>query len=318
MNRIYQASALLLLFFMAGSSQAADRFPVLSQDEAWKRLAPLTKGKQVNLPTWARILARSLPRTTAGMLVLDQTHRRKNPVGIKLAAKMRWTIAEVNQCDSSRKRAEFDLKTAGVTEKDFKSPAEKAALTLARKLSVKGHSVTDEEIAFLVKHYGAAKVVAMAHLIAHGNFQDRILLAIGDHISQGESLAPISTPFNLRARVKINVPRRKKWERQEVEIPKDKLKKEYAAVQKKLDEQQKRKLRIPLPDWEKARKLFPPNQRKRPPSKIVWTTFSAGYQPILTMTWFNCYGQFRRESKLDRVYENSLFWVITHSNECFY
>ncbi len=43
-----------------------------------------------------------------------------------------------------------------------------------------------------------------------------------------------------------------------------------------------------------------------------------GYQPVLTKTWFDCMSLFHQESRLDRVFANSYFWVITRSNECFY
>ena len=43
-----------------------------------------------------------------------------------------------------------------------------------------------------------------------------------------------------------------------------------------------------------------------------------GYAPELTRAWFECMQAFQRESSLDRVFSNSLFWVVTRSNECFY
>ena len=43
-----------------------------------------------------------------------------------------------------------------------------------------------------------------------------------------------------------------------------------------------------------------------------------GYQPELAMAWSACTGAFAQEAKLDRVFEESLFWVVTRSLECFY
>jgi hypothetical protein len=43
-----------------------------------------------------------------------------------------------------------------------------------------------------------------------------------------------------------------------------------------------------------------------------------GYQPELAAGWFACLGAFNRDAKQDRVFEESLFWVITRSLHCFY
>ena len=43
-----------------------------------------------------------------------------------------------------------------------------------------------------------------------------------------------------------------------------------------------------------------------------------GYQPELALAWGNCLRTFADEAKQDRVFEESLFWVITRELECFY
>ena len=66
-------------------------------------------------------------------------------------------------------------------------------------------------------------------------------------------------------------------------------------------------------------RLDPPAEPgKAPPTKIVWTQVSAGYQPVMVKVWFDCMQTYYSESKIDRVFSNSVFWVITRSNECFY
>ena len=45
---------------------------------------------------------------------------------------------------------------------------------------------------------------------------------------------------------------------------------------------------------------------------------STGYQPVMTRAWFACLGAFYEEAKVDRVFTNSMFWVITRTNDCFY
>jgi hypothetical protein len=52
--------------------------------------------------------------------------------------------------------------------------------------------------------------------------------------------------------------------------------------------------------------------------KIGWSVVSLGYQPRLTMTWFDCMGTFSGEARMDPVFSSSLFWVVTRGLDCFY
>src|SRR5262249_38062254 len=149
----------------------------LSNDEAWERLPRANPP----LPAWARALAASLPRTTVAMLELDRLHRANNPLGPTLAGKIRWMAAHAISCAYGERCAEADLRRASVSEKDLKRlagdlrdlpAAERAALAFARKLSRAGHTVTDAEVAELLEHFGAEKVVAMVHTVAYANFQN--------------------------------------------------------------------------------------------------------------------------------------------------
>src|SRR5262245_61396153 len=65
------------------------RVPVLSNDEAWRFLPKAQAGSGQPLPSWARALARSLPRTTAALLDLDRIDRTRSPLGPILRGKMR-------------------------------------------------------------------------------------------------------------------------------------------------------------------------------------------------------------------------------------
>ena len=57
-------------------------FPIVDTQEVWENMTPFSQP----LPTWARVFAASLPRTTAAMLRLDDLHRRHNPLGNRLAS----------------------------------------------------------------------------------------------------------------------------------------------------------------------------------------------------------------------------------------
>ena len=51
-------------------------FPLSDDDECWRKLPAVQKGGGQPLPSWARALAGSMPRTTAALLRLDCTASR--------------------------------------------------------------------------------------------------------------------------------------------------------------------------------------------------------------------------------------------------
>jgi len=87
-------------------------------------------------------------------------------------------------------------------------------------------------------------------------------------------------------------------------------------IQSKLAAQTQRSLRVPLPEL--SRLDFLPEEERSRSEKVIWSRLSLGYQPELTQGWFKLMRTFRRESELDRVFSNSMFWVVTRTNECFY
>jgi alkylhydroperoxidase family enzyme len=325
---MFRTRALMLLLVVAtwtGWTVAApaaappppQRFPALSKDEAW-RLLPR---QEPPLPAWARALAGPLPRTTAAMLQLDRLHRAGNPLGQALAARLRWAAADALGCEYARRYAEADLRRAGVSEKD-QPAAEQAALAFARKLTRAGHSVTDAEVAELLDHYGAEKVVAMVHTVALANFQNRIYLALGVEVEPGGPLPPLDVRLDPARPPTVPPPARLPWGKwpkvgaQPERAPSEWQDRTAGDLVKLLDQQKGRPSRIPLPGPERLARI--PPEAKAQASRVVWTKVSMGYQPELTKAWFDCMRRFYEESKLDRVFGNTYFWVITRSNECFY
>ena len=73
-------------------------FPLATDDECWRKLPPAEKGGGQPLPSWARALAVSMPRTTAVLLRLDNAHRTRGPLDPKLRSQMRWVAAHANRC----------------------------------------------------------------------------------------------------------------------------------------------------------------------------------------------------------------------------
>ncbi len=111
------AMALLSAADAAAPRSDADGLAVpLSDDEAWKRLPSADRGGGQRLPSWARMLAGDLPRTTAALLQLDFAQRTKSPVQPQLRAAMRWVAAHANRCAYAEAYARADARRAGLDE----------------------------------------------------------------------------------------------------------------------------------------------------------------------------------------------------------
>jgi hypothetical protein len=81
----------------------------------------------------------------------------------------------------------------------------------------------------------------------------------------------------------------------------------------------RRKARIHIPTWEKVREDIPPDIAKPDkPVRIRWSLLAYGYQPRLSAAWSRGLRAFRAESDLDPVFQESMFWVVTRSLQCFY
>ena len=145
------------------SSNGTAHVPLSSNDEAWRFLPKALKGSGQPLPSWARALARGLPRTTAALLNLDRIQRTRSPLGPLLRGKMRWIAAQTNHCAYGMAYAEADLKLAGLDEAGLRSlkgdhgelpKPERAALDFAFKMTQDASEVTDAEVARLIDWYG--------------------------------------------------------------------------------------------------------------------------------------------------------------------
>jgi alkylhydroperoxidase family enzyme len=328
---------LLVLVTMAGTSRgAADAprpWPLVSNEEAWKLLPDALVGGGSRLPSWARATARDLPRTTAAMLDLDRLHRTKSPLGPMLCGKIRWVAADANRCEYARAMAEADLRRAGVAEAgiaDLKagpgrwSKGERDALKFAMQMTIDASRVTDALVADIKAAYGDEKLVAMVLLLASANFQDRIILGLGLPPEEGGPLAPLDVKFNPRA-AKPKVPTRANPA--DLHGPAEPVKVDdpewnefdFDALQKGLRDQKANAGRIRVPTYEEVLARLPAGSPKpRNPIRIKWSLVCMGYQPELASAWSACTSAFREEAQQDRVFEESLFWVVTRTIHCFY
>ena len=316
----------LLVFTLLNSPLAAQEkwpgLPAMTSEEACRLLGQ----KDTSLPAWARTLASPLPKTTVAMLELDYLHRAKTPLEPILAAKLRWTAARTLGSVYGQRYAEADLRRLGLSEDDLKrlgtekgASDEAICLKFGQTMTRSASSVTDEVVADLLKRFGPEKVVAMVHTLAYANFHNRVIVGLGVEVEPDGPLPPLQV--DPASRTKIVTPKRPPLKEPSVvkSLPGFQLdwnKQTIEDLTKAVDQQKARKSRIPLPDPAHFAKL--PPGAKQQAENIVWMNISMGYQPQLTAAWFECLRAFQSEAAFDRVYSNSVFWVITRSNECFY
>ena len=312
--------SLVSLLLVLPSALAADppRFPEPTTAEAWK----LLPRENPPLPAWARTLAPSLPKTAAKMLELDDLHRAKSPIGNALRAKLRWVASDAAGSAYGKAYAEHDAKLAGVPKEALEAWAESddKLVPFARKMAVVADSITDAEFAALLKVHGAEAMVGIVHSLAYAGFQDRILLALGCE-PEKEFVPPLGQAFDAKMLDSVTTPKRDAMPKGEP------LPKSSAAIfpwgdltgkrmPAEMDLQRRRPLRVPLPPEERLAAM--PEAGRARTKKIVWSHISQGYQPKMTGAWFSAMNAFQAEAKIDQVFTNTLFWIATRTNRCFY
>jgi len=327
-----EQSLVMLLLDQKGQVKVhPERIPAPSEAEAWKKLPPAEKGADAPLPAWARTLAPVLPRTTAAMLELDYLHRARNPLDAKLRGKLRWVTARANGCAYSEAYAAADLRRAGVSAAEVEALAgdlkklpkeEREALAFARKLARSQATITDEEVDRLIKRLGEKQFAALVLFLAHANFQDRLILALGVPVEPGGPLPPREFRFAKKGGADAP-PRRSPADQPGGTVKTVAEVREWAdldfdALQKRMEVQRERKPRVRVPTWEEVKKQLPADLQSARPVRIRWSLVCLGYQPELALAWSACTRAFGQEAKQDRVFEESLFWVVTRTQECFY
>ncbi len=332
-------------------SASAAHVPVLTDAATWKKLSAVEEGFGQPLPVWIRALAVSLPKTARGMIDLDYEQRAGSALPPQLRAKLRWIAANFNRCEYAKAYARADYVRAGGRAEEIdnlprqlgKLPeGERLALQLVQQLVESAYTVTDEQIARLVKLYGEKQVVAIVLVAAYANFQDRLLLALGVSVEEGGPLPPVKVRFRKPSPpTQSTEPREDTSAKEDKEGPKRKLTPpatDPPAVPEKIDDpewtavsfkalreglaQQKdrRRARIPLPDHKTVFDSFPEGL-PRPDNaemRIKWCLLNYGYQPRLTAAWLGGLDAFQEESDLDAVFHESMFWIVTRSLKCFY
>ncbi len=323
-----EQSLLMLLLDQESAVKSSERLPMLTNEEAWKRL-PGAPVKVQPLPEWARMFAGPLPLTTARMLELDALHRSGDRLEPRLRGLVRWAAADANRCDYAKTVAVADLRRAGIAAAELQtllidpnrlSAGERAAVAFARKMMREAHAVTDEEVKQLLGYFGEERVVALVALLAHASFQDRIFLAANVRVEPEGPLPPLMVQFakpqakpphganpvmakaaSLNAGTNVNGSSG-----------------EWIALQQGVNRQKARPGRIRVPSKEEVHKRLGDGHPGLWQSDINWSRVCYGNQPELTDAWFATAAAFRQESGLDPIFQQSLFWIVTRSLQCFY
>jgi alkylhydroperoxidase family enzyme len=194
-------------------------------------------------------------------------------------------------------------------------------------MTTAGYSSTDEEVAGLVRSFGESRVVAIVLQIAYANFMDRMVLALDLPIEPGGPLPPAQVHFADSTLLGSKVPAAARpappqgttsVEVRQASDPEWGLF-DYRQLQQRLEAQRGRQPRVSIPTWEEFRESIPASLYPRAkPLRIRWSLLVSGRQPKLGPAWIKCTRAFEAEAKQDRVFEESLFWVVTRTLRCFY
>jgi hypothetical protein len=263
------------------------------------------------------------------MLELDALHRMGDRLEPRLRGLVRWTAADANHCDYAKAVAAADLRRAGVNADEQKiylsngsrlSSAERAALSFARKMMREAYTVTDDEMKQLLEFFGEERVVALVALLAHASFQDRIFLATNLRVEPEGPLPPVTVQFAKPQPRPFTNGKPPSFNRKTTPLraSETETNAEWLDLQANLDKQRSLPGRIRVPSKQEVRKRLGDGHPGLWQADINWCRVCYGNQPELTDAWFACSAAFRQEAGLDRVFEQSLFWIVTRSLQCFY
>jgi hypothetical protein len=263
----------------------------------------------------------------------------------QLAGVARYAVASYHKSAYGRAIAIADLKRVNAhalidlmeaNPKDL-PPLEYEVFAFAKQMAELGQSLTDEQYRSIQLKLGDEAMVGLVLRIAHGCFQDRLLWALGIAGVADASSDPIyihfvdstangaNTPEATRedgAELLASIARDKQIDAptQDVESTTDSItdnRLSFTKLQQLLENQRERDPRISVPDWDAIAPKLPPGLYRRP-LRIRWSRVVVGYQPKLGPAWIKCLRVFEQEAHQDRVFEESVFWVVTRGLKCFY
>jgi len=318
----------------------------VSNEQAWKLLPPSDGTRTEELPIWARMMVSELPRTTAAYLELDRAQRTLGAVSPDLRAACRFVSAKTIGCEYSMATARADAKSAHVPAEKWSSiedeswktwsKDEQLALEFAKQMSLDSDSIADEFFSNLVAKFGDQAAACMVLHSAYANFQDRFLLCL--QISQEESVGspPVTARFAPAGLVSTTTPPLNlapstgdiasttadpppASTKSAIEKNKMHTWLPFEGLQTRLDQQRKRKTRLPIPEWGAITPKLPEGLMDKP-SDIVWYRIAFGYASELAVP-FEIYMRTAGseiKKNWDRIFGNSIFWIVTDAMKCPY
>ncbi len=285
-----------------------------------------------SLPSWVRALGCNLPYTTAAMLEFE-TILRAEGESLPIRALAMLAVSNKHRCEYGIARSKFDLQRSGKAADwissldgkrlDLLSSLEKKIYLFAETLSTAPKEVTQEQVESLAKEVGEDELVAIVLAIGYANMMDRLALALQLPTIRRKRCkkswkfsSTDPTGADTIAAERPGIPQNSEvaafhdpmihWR----ELASD-------ALTSELDKQRESKPRISVPTWEEIQTRLPPGLYKDP-IRIRWSRVVVGHQPSLGPAWIKCLRVFEMEARQDRVFEESVFWVVTRGLRCFY
>lgn len=310
------------------------RTALLANEDAWQSLPAATDGAGEPLPAWARALAKTLPHTTAAMLELDVAIRTDPQFTPLERGTIRLAVARVNRSGYGQTYALAELLAGGLTREQASRLSDGDSSVLdakhqllyrfAEQLSRAGRDLTDDQVAQIQSNWGTDKLVGIVLLTAYANYQDRLVHALALPLEDQAPLPPIAVQFAGSTAGGSLTPA---GERPAIPTAEQLLDVEqpewsdlsFEELQNRLERQRGRPSRVEIPDWEELKsRLRPGLYNPQRPLRIIWSRLVMGSQPSIGPAWIKCLRVFGNESKQDRVFEESAFWVVTRELRCTY
>jgi alkylhydroperoxidase family enzyme len=161
------------------------RLPLVAEDRARALLPPDWPAGA--LPQWVRLLA-TFPKAGATRIALHRAAEEKGTLDRRLRAEVAYIAARQDRAWYALGHARRRLESLGLSAAaiaaldgpgDALGPAERPALSLARKLTVDPALVTDADVAALRAHYPDREVAELIHQVSEAAYFDRVTEAGG-------------------------------------------------------------------------------------------------------------------------------------------
>ena len=165
------------------------RLPLVSEDEARAALPKDAGVKSGPVPQWVRLLA-NFPKAGAARIVMHLASEEKGHLDAPLRARIAYLAARHDRAWYAVDQAAKRLHALGQTDEQIAAladpatapsltPADRAALAFAVKLTVSPAAITDNDIEGLRKSYDDKQVAEIVHLVTEAAFFDRVTETAG-------------------------------------------------------------------------------------------------------------------------------------------